>query len=303
MTLNNNIETDAVSVNNYSTQVRTTASGIATRVANRFSNRIVACLAAVAVVGLVTVPAFAVVGGTTHASQMAASRANANTPPILPVQSKPYGRSYGEWSAQFWKWEFSLPVNHHPLFDNADCSTGQSGQVWFLGGTFTTTPGPPGITLGQANRMCTIPSGKALFFPIVNAECSSIQGDCFTYDPAHPPTESDLRDAAASVANLIIPDTLSVTIDGLTLTGLALNQYRVQSPLFMFGPLPDNNILQSFGLNAPAGSTWPSVSDGVHIMVQPLSPGKHTIRFHGELNFGGGSMFIEDITYNLTVTP
>src|SRR5437868_1105498 len=96
------------------------------------SVNIIACLAATAVVGLLTTPSFAAVAGTKVSP--AAANANANTPPILPVQSKPYGKSYGEWSAEFWKWEFSLPINQHPLFDTADCSAGQSGQVWFLGG-------------------------------------------------------------------------------------------------------------------------------------------------------------------------
>jgi len=59
-----------------------------------------------------------------------------------------------------------MPIDHHPLYDTADCSAGQSGPVWFLGGTFTTIEQSPGVVVGIANRTCTVPADKALFFPI-----------------------------------------------------------------------------------------------------------------------------------------
>src|SRR5438309_457024 len=91
----------------------------------------------------------------------------AHNPGILPPQSHAFGKTYAEWSAAFWQWEYSLPVDHHPLFDTADCKVGQSGKAFFLGGTFTVTQ--VGITVtGIVNRTCTIAAGKAIFFPIVN---------------------------------------------------------------------------------------------------------------------------------------
>jgi hypothetical protein len=58
-------------------------------------------------------------------------------PGILPPFSHPFGQSYGNWSAQWWQWNYSLPTDQHPLFDTADCGSGQAGHVWYLGGTFT----------------------------------------------------------------------------------------------------------------------------------------------------------------------
>ena len=72
----------------------------------------------------------------TATAALAGSNGN---PGVLPVGSSPHGKTYGEWSAEHWKWTFSFPVDHHPQTDTADCSAGQSGPVWFLGGTFTTT--------------------------------------------------------------------------------------------------------------------------------------------------------------------
>src|SRR2546426_6305813 len=98
-------------------------------------------------------------------------------PLVLPINSTPYGKTYGEWSAEHWKWTFSFPVDHHPQTDTADCSAGQSGPVWFLGGTFTTTVDPSGVVVGRATRDCAVPAGKALFFPIIDTECSTIEGN------------------------------------------------------------------------------------------------------------------------------
>ena len=73
--------------------------------------------------------------------------------------------------------------------------------------------------------------------------------------------------------------------------------------LFTFGPLPDNNILESFGYDAPEGATSPSVSDGVFVMLKPLAAGQHTIHFGGTLDLSGvgGPLFVQDITYHVTV--
>src|SRR5438067_362973 len=80
---------------------------------------------------------------------------------VVPPDQTVAGETYGEWSAEWWQWAFSLPVDQHPLFDTADCSEGQSGPVWFLGGTFVATDLGSGVFLGQADRTCTIPANKA----------------------------------------------------------------------------------------------------------------------------------------------
>ncbi len=126
---------------------------------------------------------------------------------IVPVDETYLGLSYGEWSAKGWQWALSLPVDRHPLFDTADCSTGQSGRVWFLGGTFLAGEISPGVILGQATRNCTVPSRRALFFPIVNAECSTLEGNGTT--------DAELRACAKSFTDLTVKYTLDCTIDGV----------------------------------------------------------------------------------------
>ena len=74
--------------------------------------------------------------------------------------SKPFGKTYGEWSAAFWQWIISAPSDRNPsnVNDNTGkyCSKGQSGPVWFL----------PLVLGGDAVKTCNIPSGKTILFPV-----------------------------------------------------------------------------------------------------------------------------------------
>jgi hypothetical protein len=100
----------------------------------------------------------------------------AGDPHIFPPQSRPYGRTYSEWAAKWWQWALAIPVATHPLFDNGDCRVGQAGQVFFLGGRYCSTV-DPNCNAQVVTRSCTVPSGKALLFPIVNVECSTLEGE------------------------------------------------------------------------------------------------------------------------------
>src|SRR3990170_3657933 len=57
-------------------------------------------------------------------------------PGVLPINSHAYGASYGEWSAQWWRWVYSLPVAENPWFDETGemAANGQAGHVFFLVG-------------------------------------------------------------------------------------------------------------------------------------------------------------------------
>src|SRR5579884_1628590 len=82
-------------------------------------------------------------------------------PGVFPPGSHPYGRTYEQWSNAWWQWALSIPTNVNPLLDTtgANCQQGQSGKVWFLAGTLGGSP---------VVRKCTIPAGKAIFFPVLN---------------------------------------------------------------------------------------------------------------------------------------
>jgi hypothetical protein len=211
-----------------------------------------------------------------------------------PKTPQSHGKSYAEWSAVHWQWLYSLPVDAHPLFDTAEGSAGQSGKVWFIGGTYSSVEVGPGTVLGEADRTLTIPSGTALFFPLINAEASTIEGNG--------ETEEELREAANFFADFVDPDSVFLEIDG---HDVDVSNSRVESPLFEFGPLPANNVLAASGYDAPEGAISPSVADGYYAFVPPLSVGTHTLHFGGEADITsvGGPLFILDIRYTIRVVP
>lgn len=207
---------------------------------------------------------------------------------VIPPNAKPHGLSYGEWSARWWQWAYSLPVPDNPFFDgdpdDGDCpngAQGQSGHVWFLTGVL--------IQGGTAVRNCTVPTGQMLFFPILNVECATLEGNGST--------EAELRDCTDFFMNFVT--NVAAELDGRPIQNL--ERYRAASPLFTYGPLPDDNVLQFFGFDAPEGATSLSAADGFYLMLAPLSVGHHTLHFTG--TFGDPINFTLDITYNLTVSP
>jgi hypothetical protein len=201
-------------------------------------------------------------------------------PRVFPPASHPYGASYGEWQARWFKWLMEIPVPVNPALDEtgANCNVGQSGRVWFSASTFSLA----------TTRSCTISEKQALFVFALGNECSDIEPPPFFGD-----NEADLRECAAAGFDEFWPTPPSVTVDGVAVPGIT--RFRVQTPVFSF-TLPADNL---FG--APAGTTaTKAVSDGIAVMLMPLSAGQHRIVISYESPFlpGPGST-----TYNLTVVP
>ena len=195
---------------------------------------------------------------------------------VMPSDSHPYGRSYAEWQAKWWQWAISIPFDgHHPGQDESgvDAARGQIGPVWFLTGVFNSS--------GSATRDITVPSGKALFFPVLNGECSTVEAPPFL---GH--NETELRECV----RLFRPKAMLCEIDGRPVSDL--DHYDGESVLFNFDA-PPNNLL--IGNSAASGQ---AVDRGNYLMVPPLSLGSHTLRFGGT----SGSFSLA-ITYHITIAP
>src|SRR5262245_50607162 len=139
-------------------------------------------------------------------------------PGVIPPDSTYRGLTYGEWGALWWQTIFAVPIvnGDHPFFSGG--AFGEDKGVVFLAAIG-----------GGAIIDETIPAGASLFFPVINAECSVLEPD-----PFHGDNEAELR----ACANDHIDHTsgLFATIDGVAVQNLGA--YRVESPLFQFGPLP-----------------------------------------------------------------
>ena len=196
--------------------------------------------------------------------------ANAQTPTVFAPDATVSGLTYGEWSAAWWQWAVSVPAPDSPLLDSSGqyCQVSQSGPVWFLAGSFSSTP---------VTRQCAVPSGQVVLFPIINSICAA---------------EPDVQACASSCVDGTSKGSLKATIDGADVRGL--KNFRAASPLFDIR-LPGNNI---FG--APPGVYSPSASDGFWLMVQ-LPPGNHVLHWEGAFVSGPSAGFSQNVTYNLTV--
>ena len=205
----------------------------------------------------------------------APARAGSTNHPVLPPGASPYGSTYAEWSARWWQWALAIPAASNPLNDGSDClhgAEGQSGSVWFLGGAIDVST--------NTERNCSVPVGKALFFPVINVECSTVEA---------PPFYGADADALRTCADGFAFAGVYAEIDGIAVRNV--ERYLVQSPVFDF-TLPQNNVL---GLAAGTGS---SVSNGIYLLLPPLSAGEHVIRFGGTYpDFD----FSIAITYHLSV--
>src|SRR3989442_9792432 len=56
---------------------------------------------------------------------------------IYPPDSKPYGKTYADWTAEWWEWFISIPTDKNPINDPTGerCDEQQVAPVWFLVGS------------------------------------------------------------------------------------------------------------------------------------------------------------------------
>ena len=171
---------------------------------------------------------------------------------VLPPDAHPYGKSYGEWSAQWWTQAVRAGSEPGEPFASGavDCASIGFRHVVFLVGT----------TGGTAARSCEIPKGSAILVPLVNGECSELEGNGST--------DAQLRACANELADSIDVESLFVAVDGVSIEGL--DAFRFESELFTWTAAADN----AFGFEA--GISTRSVADGYYVMLTPLPKGTHT---------------------------
>lgn len=191
---------------------------------------------------------------------------------------------YSNLAANWWQWALSAPTPTNPLIDpdGRNCATGQSGSTWFLAGT----------TGGTAERTCTVPRGKSIFFPVVNGAWNA-----FINDPA---TTKALPNMRAGIACIVGDNVFSASVDGTPVTPV----YE-QSRVFTV-QLPADNIFGAVPSGDPATQLVvknlllaPSSDLGYYVLLRPLSPGQHTISFSNVANTTCSSDL--SVTYHLTI--
>jgi hypothetical protein len=202
----------------------------------------------------------------------------------LPPHVNAYGTSYAELGAAWLEWALAAPVATNPILDpdGSYAAMGQSGKVWFLAGT----------SGGPATRSVTIPTGTALFFPIVNSFWVN------TPELGDPPWSPEQEAFARSIiaADVDTAQNLVLEVDGKSYA--VTPEYRVPTTVGVC-VLPADNLFVYFGFPVLPGP-HECVADGYWALLPPLSAGEHTIRFAGGFASSG---FALDVTYNVTVRP
>ena len=185
---------------------------------------------------------------------------------IIPPHVEAFGTTYSELAAAWWDWAVNQPPATNPITDptGAFCALGQDhdyGQgkdIFFLAGNYG----------GDTVRHCTIPKGKALFFPIVNSmwiapeECATVECRAIANGEMDPATG------------------LECIIDGMPVPDVFA--YRAQSPP---GGSPFHiqagGLLESFAptFYVPRGYLPGSVADGYWILVDLDDAKEHVIEF------------------------
>jgi len=159
------------------------------------------------------------------------------------------GASQAVWSQRWWQWAFSFDDDESPVADRtgALCAARQSGDVWFLAGTYGSH---------RTERTCRVPAGKYLFFPLINYVQSMREGvplDCGL-----------LKNNLAAVVS--DPSALILEVDGVRFD--KLKAHRLRTP-------------KCFSIES--GTPPDSAADGYYVMLAPLAPGEHLINFGGVL--------------------
>ena len=172
----------------------------------------------------------------------------------LPPHSKAFGRSAGEWAAAWQHWF----LTH--LDAATTCELGQSGKVWFLPGLPTDATDP------VLNVTCTVPTGKAIFVPIL------VGGDATAEE-----CEAGVAGVLEGVGGI---DALTLTVDGRTISNLG--RYEVQPATFPPTVDPTGELI--------------SVACGYALRLHPLPPGEHIIH----LTVAGTPV---DLTWTVVVVP
>ncbi len=179
------------------------------------------------------------------------------------ADSKPLGRTFGNWTVKWWTWVYSLQRPENPIADETGelCNSGQSGKVWFLGGK------PADKSLHLPVRTCTIPSDVSLLFPVINCEANLIEFPELTLD--------GLKNNVLEHMELIRHKECSVN-------GSLVPIQRVKSDPALFDlRVSEDNV---FGLNG-SGNTIAS-ADGYWVFLEPLEKGNCVIKFSGSCSGG-----------------
>jgi hypothetical protein len=213
------------------------------------------------------------------ASSLTASPKEGNpNPGIAPPNSQPLGASYDNWVVMALQYYYSVPMAEWPP------TTRVVGNMVM----------PPVAQATGVTLPVTMQVGQWFLLPLSFAAWANAPGD-WGYDhpwsepyEGYPTYEAWAREMTKEYGDQWRP---VATIDGKLVQNIDL--YRMQTSLFDL-TVPEDNAWDWAGYDLPAGTYGPSFGDGWWAILNPMTPGKHTIT-----TTVGEGLFV---SYEITVT-
>jgi hypothetical protein len=196
-------------------------------------------------------------------------------PAILPPTARVNGLALGDLAAVYYQNFFKVASPQSPFINlpaaGSPCNFATTGNI----GLLVSSP-------NSGSFDCTMTSTLMLYVPVITAECSTVEtGIWYGGNP------DELRTCALkfSVKNP------KASVDGIAIGNIA--DYSALSAAYNF-TLPEDNVFKTTTLSGQ------SVAYNLAFILNPLSPGKHTIHVYGE---APAMPLTFDFTYNITVKP
>jgi hypothetical protein len=184
---------------------------------------------------------------------------------LFTADSKPYGKSYGEWTVKWWQWALSIPTSINPIVDKTGIHANVNqppADVWFLAGKF----GAEDKYLPE--RKCSVPFGRGILFPIINCEANPLE---------YPQLKREL-----DIIHHVIADENSIVRKECYVNDEPVSVERVQSDPAIF-PV---TIHEDNALGVDGGGSTMAAADGYWVFLKPLPRGEYIISFAGSCENG-----------------
>ncbi len=203
---------------------------------------------------------------------------------VLPANTVIGGKTIGALAVDMWNWVYSIGTNENPQLD---CGSGQWANnrqpnplVFFIA--------PVNGSMPPCFRSFTIPENKHLLLPVMAITIENIH-------TLPPMTIPDMRlQIDAVIGNNI---ELRASVDGLEIGNLSAHRYTAPEFSYIF---PHNdNTLSFFYHKAISGLVDPIIADGYWVLLEPLSPGPHSLYTRGTNAYH----FPHEVICNVQVEP
>ena len=184
---------------------------------------------------------------------------------FFTASDTPYGKTYGNWTVEWWRWILGIPKRVNPVADKSGEYTTMNQQnrdVYFLAGKLAEEQD------GLPERYCKVSAHKSILVPVINSESNPLE---------NPELKND-----EDIVKRVRSDENTIVRSQCYLDGKVIPTQRITSdPLIFEVRMVDDNLF-----NVRTGGMTHASADGYWTFLKPLPRGEHTISFQGSCEMG-----------------